>query len=225
MKRRIVFGCLFLAIVVLALILVPIMNKPTPTDPIAEEPTDPIIPADPDPVESDPVEPIDPELIDPLLLNPVGFIKSGPIKIKKAESVDLKGIPGIGSFDTVVLLEAPEDTEVVLKVERLMVAGGSDGGTGEEQIGVSHSKVTLRVYGIAMTDELDKLFAPRIFQPGEKPSLSDFIKSVEAGTTLGRVGAPLKNNWGEGVNLVIIITSKDDNVVNSIISDLEAECR
>ncbi|HOF50419.1 MAG TPA: hypothetical protein PLH22_01940 [Candidatus Colwellbacteria bacterium] len=225
MKKERVWEVLALVVILFAYfvvrpLLAPILKgekKPVP-DPIAEEPTDPT-PADPV------VEPIDPELVDlePSDVsdpNPLNFKKDGPASVKSQGIVLLD--EGYDYLKSTLLCTVPKGTEISLKVDSTVTGGGIHASTGEESVVLVQNKSLIVISGIVMSDELVSQLRSKLIIKERTEASPDVSVELLEGAVLGTVGAPLKKDWG-GANLVIIIISEYDDIINCISSSIIEE--
>lgn len=202
------FVILFCFVLTSILVFVPKdENKPLPEDPVAEIPE----PVEPEPigpvVEPDPVEP-EPRL--------VSFSKKGEIRAE------------VGITSATIIGKVPEGTSIILDVDALLLERGwnrSDRPQEEYCLVAEVGSYGLFFLGIVPTKELSGQLAVTHIYGGP-----DYIQAP-AGTLLGTVGRPLKNDWEEeleGCNFVIIVATWQETsyiIEPSVTSIIEAITR
>ena len=183
--------CFFFLVVVVALTLIPEANPPIAEVPIEPDPSEPVDPINPTPTE--PVKPIEPTK--PTLVRPVSFSK----KAERAEDRPFHALM------TDILCRIPEGTEITVVSDVRMLESHID--TVDRPIGEYCLEVytdigIIRFLGVDRTQEIEKSLGETHFDPDEggKP-----YAEIPAGTMISRSSYPLRNDWGEDINLVIIV--------------------
>jgi hypothetical protein len=134
----------------------------------------------------------------PVAASPVRFSKPG-----LAES-------DVRVSDATIVCEMPEGTRVTLGINVALqeIKWSRDvEGQREYCLFADAGSYGLFFLGVTPTDEIVEQLGPtHIVGLDEDPETIKFIE-VPAGTTIGTVGHPLVNDWGEGCNMVIIVST------------------